>query len=98
VCWVCAVGAAGREGGGVSEGPSASELRARVEETLLSERGFADGEGLAGPTGDIASPELAPVSSRSESDVWRGVYPGMCRDPELCRGRGSCPRDYSCSE
>ncbi|HXH87413.1 MAG TPA: hypothetical protein VNI55_02250 [Gaiellaceae bacterium] len=33
-----------------------------------------------------------------ELDDWKGVYPGMCRDPELCRGRGSCPRDYSCCE
>jgi hypothetical protein len=79
------VGAAGSEGGGVSEGPSASELRARVEETLLSER--------AERRADDDS-----VEARSESDVWRGVYPGMCVDPEVCRGKTSCPRDYSCSE
>lgn len=30
--------------------------------------------------------------------VWRGVYPGMCIDPEICRGHTSCPRDRSCSE
>ena len=29
---------------------------------------------------------------------WRGVYPGMCIDPSICRGKSHCPRDYSCCE
>jgi hypothetical protein len=83
----------------VSEGPTASELRARVEETLLSERGVgSEGSESRIATGQRQRGTAVPSSPRSESDVWRGVYPGMCRDPELCRGRGSCPRNYSCSE
>lgn len=31
-------------------------------------------------------------------EEWRGVYPGMCVDPEICRGYTHCPRQYSCSE
>jgi hypothetical protein len=75
----------------VSEGPSAGELRARVEATL-SERGrVAAGE-------SPRDPRTVSDAPRSESVVWRGVYPGMCADPELCRGRGSCPRNISCCE
>lgn len=29
---------------------------------------------------------------------WEGVYPGMCVDPEACRGKTHCPRSYSCCE
>lgn len=29
-------------------------------------------------------------------DGWRGAYPGMCRDPEICRGMTHCPREFSC--
>ena len=29
---------------------------------------------------------------------WKGVYAEFCIDPELCRGRGSCPRERSCCE
>lgn len=29
---------------------------------------------------------------------WLGVYPGMCLDRELCRGKTHCPRDPSCCE
>jgi hypothetical protein len=47
--------------------------------------------------GDVPVLDMGTVRL-PDSNVWRGVYPGMCRDPELCRGRGSCPRDYSCSE
>lgn len=41
-----------------------------------------------------AEAELAAIRARE----WRGVYPGMCVDPEACRGYGACPRDYSCCE
>jgi hypothetical protein len=96
---VCAVGAAGNEGGGVSEGPTTSELRARVEETLLSERAESPlGEGVTRRLVDACEVASTPSGPRSESDVWRGVYPGMCVDPEVCRGKTSCPRNYSCSE
>lgn len=41
-------------------------------------------------------------SDISRSDIsraeWRGVYPGMCIDPETCRGKTHCPRNYSCCE
>ena len=29
---------------------------------------------------------------------WQGVYPGMCINPEECKGRTSCPRKLSCCE
>ena len=31
-------------------------------------------------------------------EEWRGVYPGMCVDPEICKGFTHCPRDWSCCE
>lgn len=40
----------------------------------------------------------AIVNRDPGDEVWRGVYPGMCIDPEICKGRACCPRDYSCSE
>lgn len=39
-----------------------------------------------------------PEVDEPTEDEWRGVYPGMCADPEICRGRSACPRDYSCCE
>lgn len=38
------------------------------------------------------------VREPGETSEWKGVYPGMCVDPETCRGRSACPRDYSCCE
>lgn len=35
---------------------------------------------------------------RKEENPWRGVYPGMCVNPEICKGKTHCPRDYSCCE
>ncbi len=35
---------------------------------------------------------------RREDSEWRGVYPGFCVNPETCRGKTHCPRDYSCVE
>lgn len=29
---------------------------------------------------------------------WKGVYPGMCINPEECKGRTCCPRALSCCE
>lgn len=26
------------------------------------------------------------------------AYPEMCREPDLCRGKGYCPRDPACNE
>lgn len=31
-------------------------------------------------------------------DKWQGVYPGMCINPQECKGRTSCPRALSCCE
>jgi hypothetical protein len=41
---------------------------------------------------------LAVTALDETQDPWQGVYPGMCVDPEICRGYGHCPRPYSCSE
>jgi hypothetical protein len=35
---------------------------------------------------------------RNKEDDWKGVYPGMCIDPEICRGKSHCPRTLSCCE
>lgn len=47
-----------------------------------------------------ADPDCRVCQEVAESlgEPWRGVYPGMCRDPEICRGKTHCPRDYSCCE
>jgi hypothetical protein len=40
---------------------------------------------------------MKPAQDETQ-DSWQGVYPGMCADPETCRGYSHCPRPYSCSE
>lgn len=39
--------------------------------------------------------ESSPLAPEPE---WKGVYPGMCINPEICRGHSHCPRNYSCCE
>ncbi len=60
-----------------------------------------DGDGRAAsvvvPSADLAA-SRSDLQPPLEATAWRGVYGAMCRDPELCRGRGSCPRDPSCCE
>jgi hypothetical protein len=103
--WSCGEGLVGRKRGSglVSEGPLSSELRARAEATLSErERGVSRGVPGAMAMGsgmiDLSETRVDPTLPRSESAVWRGVYPGMCVNPETCRGKTSCPRDYSCCE
>ena len=42
--------------------------------------------------------ERLPEFTSPEYVGWRGVYPGMCVDPEACRGFSHCPRERSCCE
>jgi hypothetical protein len=41
---------------------------------------------------------LRVFSGLLEDSTWKGVYPGMCINPEDCRGKTHCPRKLSCSE
>jgi hypothetical protein len=46
----------------------------------------------------VTGPSTGELRARVLAETWQGVYPGMCVDPEYCRGKTSCPRNYSCSE
>lgn len=45
----------------------------------------------------VGAEDTGPEGDAPEDD-WKGVYPGMCINPETCRGYTHCPRDYSCCE
>ncbi len=48
-----------------------------------------------------APPLAQPVKRETPKDDWSewlGVYPGMCINPDECKGRSSCPRKLSCCE
>jgi hypothetical protein len=54
---------------------------------------------------DVRTIEQVVANERRLMDAaWRvafgpkGVYGDWCRDPTLCAGRGSCPRDPACNE
>lgn len=50
------------------------------------------------PDGTLFDIEVAPTEVQAKPDDWKGVYPGMCINPEICRGHSYCPRNYSCCE
>lgn len=51
-------------------------------------------------TGRISSdkPNFVEVDKVKPDPSWKGVYKEWCRDPELCRGKGYCPRDPTCGD
>ena len=74
------------------------EVRAHVSEAL---------DALSTAAMEASVKEMRAILDRAlldapfippNADAWKGVYPGMCIDPEVCRGYTHCPRNYSCCE
>ena len=65
-----------------------SESVHEIARTILAGGAFRDEDAV----------RLAEAFLTGTEPAWQGVYPGMCVDPEVCRGRSACPRDYSCCE
>lgn len=70
-------------------------------DTVITVRGYSiiPSSGVLGPDPQCDHDERCPdCHGTGAVEEWRGVYPGMCIDPETCRGKTHCPRDYSCCE
>lgn len=66
-------------------------------ETPVLSVNFADGDSLCvtfGRQEDAVA--IADMFIHAKPVAGPPAYPGHCLDPELCAGKGFCPRDISC--
>ncbi len=70
-----------------------SESPRQLAEIIVGDGAWTEDDALR-----VAQAYLRLLDAAAGALRWKGVYPQFCRDPEQCRGRGSCPRDPSCSE
>ena len=61
---------------------------------MVRNEGFGADPALAVP----AKPASGLDASRVDPGQSKAPYGPMCRNPELCAGKGYCPRDPTCGD